>query len=312
MVPPAASMALDRGRREAVRANRERLGRARPARAPSPGPAWRPGRWPAACRACTSAPASKPSSGRRFTTWYSTRNGLLKPFAFGVRRCSGVWPPSNRAGTVPRAPWPLLPRPAVLPPLPPMPRPTRRLALREPGSGFQIVDLHWSLLDRDEVRHPRDHAADLGPVGQRVGAADPAEPERAERAALLGLDADLRAHERDLDAGSSIRHSTSAPRACRAALAVGVEHPLGRAPLRPTCRAGCATSSGRRSARRPCIVARATLIAFDEPSDLASTSWMPAASRMARAAPPAITPVPGAAGFISTRAASCSPSDHGG
>ena len=34
---------------------------------------------------------------------------------------------------------------------------------------------------------------------------------------------------------------------------------------------------------------------------------MPAASRIARAAPPAITPVPGAAGFSSTRAASCSP-----
>ncbi len=36
---------------------------------------------------------------------------------------------------------------------------------------------------------------------------------------------------------------------------------------------------------------------LDEPSDLHSTSWMPASSRMARAAPPAMTPVPGAAGF---------------
>jgi len=48
-------------------------------------------------------------------------------------------------------------------------------------------------------------------------------------------------------------------------------------------------------------------MAFDEPSDLASTSWMPAASRMMRAAPPAITPVPGAAGFSSTRPAPASP-----
>src|SRR3954470_7788476 len=55
------------------------------------------------------------------------------------------------------------------------------------------------------------------------------------------------------------------------------------------------------------MVARDTLMAFDEPSDLASTSWTPAASRIARAAPPAMTPVPGAAGFSSTRAASCSP-----
>ena len=51
------------------------------------------------------------------------------------------------------------------------------------------------------------------------------------------------------------------------------------------------------------MVARATLMWFDEPSDLQSTSWMPASSRMARAAPPAMTPVPGAAGFSSTRPA---------
>ena len=30
----------------------------------------------------------------RFTTAYSTRNGLWKP-RFGTRRCSGIWPPSN-------------------------------------------------------------------------------------------------------------------------------------------------------------------------------------------------------------------------
>ena len=55
------------------------------------------------------------------------------------------------------------------------------------------------------------------------------------------------------------------------------------------------------------MVARDTLIAFDDPSDFARTSPMPAASRIARAAPPAMTPVPGAAGLSRTRAASCSP-----
>ena len=60
------------------------------------------------------------------------------------------------------------------------------------------------------------------------------------------------------------------------------------------------------------MVARATLIAFDEPSDLHSTSWTPAASRMARAAPPAMTPVPGAAGFSSTRAGAVLADDRGG
>ena len=55
------------------------------------------------------------------------------------------------------------------------------------------------------------------------------------------------------------------------------------------------------------MVARATLMWFDEPSDLHSTSWMPASSRMARAAPPAMTPVPGAAGLSSTRPAPMRP-----
>ena len=45
------------------------------------------------------------------------------------------------------------------------------------------------------------------------------------------------------------------------------------------------------------MVAWATLIAFEVPSDLATTSRMPAISRIGRAAPPAMTPVPGAAGF---------------
>ena len=52
-------------------------------------------------------------------------------------------------------------------------------------------------------------------------------------------------------------------------------------------------SSGRFRARSPATVAWATLMLLDEPSDLARMSWMPAISRMARAAPPAMTPVPG-------------------
>src|SRR5690606_38298541 len=56
----------------------------------------------------------------RLMAWYSTRNGFLKPLSFGTRMCSGIWPPSNPAGMVSRARWPLVPRPAVLPPLPAM------------------------------------------------------------------------------------------------------------------------------------------------------------------------------------------------
>ena len=49
------------------------------------------------------------------------------------------------------------------------------------------------------------------------------------------------------------------------------------------------------------------LIWLDEPSDLLSTSWMPAHSRTARTGPPAITPVPGAAGRSMTTPAAFSP-----
>jgi len=51
------------------------------------------------------------------------------------------------------------------------------------------------------------------------------------------------------------------------------------------------------------IVAWATLMPLEDPSDLAMMSFTPAISRIARAAPPAMTPVPGAAGFINTRPA---------
>ena len=49
------------------------------------------------------------------------------------------------------------------------------------------------------------------------------------------------------------------------------------------------------------------LIVFDEPSDLLSTSWMPAHSSTARTGPPAMTPVPAAAGRSSTTPAAASP-----
>jgi len=54
--------------------------------------------------------------------------------------------------------------------------------------------------------------------------------------------------------------------------------------------------SGRWRFREPSIVARATLIWFGEPNDLHSTSRIPASSKIIRAAPPAITPVPGGVG----------------
>ena len=68
-----------------------------------------------------------------------------------------------------------------------------------------------------------------------------------------------------------------------------------------------ATASGRSSIFSAATVACTMLIALDEPSDLLSTSWMPAHSSTARTGPPAITPVPGAAGRSRTTPAAFSP-----
>ena len=76
--------------------------------------------------------------------------------------------------------------------------------------GRQIMDLHGQLsllggfrrvriAHPDQVRDPGDHAADLGPIRQRVRVADLAEPERPQRAAVLGLGADRRLDLRDGD-----------------------------------------------------------------------------------------------------------------
>ena len=101
--------------------------------------------------AMSSGPISPPSGKSRprsltFTTWYSTRNRLRKPFSFGSRMCNGIWPPSKRGDTVLRALVPLVPRPAVFPPLPPSPRPTRVLAVLAPFAGLRSCSRMISLM----------------------------------------------------------------------------------------------------------------------------------------------------------------------
>src|SRR5882757_8864982 len=60
-----------------------------------------------------------------------------------MRRCSGIWPPSNpRRREYPRRDFcPLSPDPEVLPSLEPMPRPTRTLRCREPRGGRRFERL---------------------------------------------------------------------------------------------------------------------------------------------------------------------------
>src|SRR5687767_566870 len=122
-----------------------------------------------------------PSRMSRLMAWYSTRKGFLNPLSFGSRMCSGIWPPSKFIGMVSRAPWPFMPRPAVLPRRPAVPRPTRMRSWVDPGAGWRS----WTLMgmsalrvfDPDEMRDLGQHPPDLGSVGQGVRLADAAEAE---------------------------------------------------------------------------------------------------------------------------------------
>src|SRR5256885_11730018 len=86
----------------------------------------------------TSTPSASRARYRTFTTCAGCLNGFVKP-RLGMRRMSGICPPSNPGRTLPpwRAVWPLPPRPAVLPIPEPGPRPLRMRARCEPTGGFR-------------------------------------------------------------------------------------------------------------------------------------------------------------------------------
>src|SRR5579862_8880803 len=120
----------------------------------------------------------KVASFSRFTMLYSTRKMFVNP-RFGMRRCSGIWPPSKpRIMREPlRERWPLCPRVEVLPMPEPMPRPTRflpsfaffgaRTFERFIRNSFSLETLRLyvhNLLDLNQVRDLCHHAAD----GRRI------------------------------------------------------------------------------------------------------------------------------------------------
>src|SRR6478609_5320679 len=152
------------------------------------------------------------------------------------------------------------------------------------------------LLDRHQVTDGVDHPPDLGAVLLDDHVADPLQAERAQRVALVLLAADRGLGLLDLE-GRSHQDVTSARALSSAA---GATSSTGR-PRR------AATASGSSRPLRASTVACTMLIWFDEPSDLLSTSWIPAHSSTARTGPPAITPVPAAAGRRSTTPAAASP-----
>src|SRR3954468_22017521 len=153
------------------------------------------------------------------------------------------------------------------------------------------------LLDLDQVANGVDHAAELREVLLHHGVVDPLQAERPERVPVVLLRADLRAGLRDLQTGHVSQLPTPARARRRAAGATSSSGSPRRA----------ATSSGRTSPFRAATVAWTMLIGLSEPSDLLSTSWTPAHSSTARTGPPAMTPVPGAAGLSRTTPAAASP-----
>src|SRR6478672_6214129 len=146
------------------------------------------------------------------------------------------------------------------------------------------------------MRHRPHHAADLGAVLLDHHVVQPLEPERAQRLALAARAADARALLGDLEPA----HQDAPPAARARSRCGGTTSSSGR-PRR------LATDSGRSRERSASTVAWTMLIALSDPSDLLSTSWMPAHSRTARTGPPAMTPVPGEAGRRSTTPAAASP-----
>src|SRR5699024_10499453 len=125
---------------------------------------------------------------------------------------------------------------------------------------------------------------------------DPLEPEGAQAVTLVLLGSDRAADLGDFELCH--RHAPCPARA--RSIAAGATSSIGRP-------RDAATSSGRRRPLSAATVACTTLIALSLPSDLDRTSWMPAHSRTARTAPPAITPVPGLAGRSMTTPAASSP-----
>src|SRR5699024_4723062 len=167
--------------------------------------------------------------------------------------------------------------------------------------GNQSCSVH--LFERHQVGDGADHAADLRAVFLHHGVTDALEAEAAQGGSLALGAADLGTGLGHLDLHQALTFSARAaarPSAWARRSAAGATSSTAR-PRR------AATASGSSSCLSASTVARTMLIWLVEPSDLESTSCTPAHSRTARTGPPAITPVPGAAGRSRTTPAASSP-----
>src|SRR6201994_1540340 len=159
--------------------------------------------------------------------------------------------------------------------------------------------------------HSLDEAARLLVVLTDHRLTNLAQSQRPQALARLPTGADGAAHLGDLQ----LCHGYAVPSRLAAAAALAATDSASRRalsmPAGATSSMGrprrAATSSGRCSSLSAATVACTTLIALSLPNDLARMSRTPAHSSTARAAPPAITPVPGLAGRSSTTPAAFSP-----
>src|SRR5699024_3259158 len=175
--------------------------------------------------------------------------------------CSGIWPPSKAAGTCLRALVPLVPRPAVLPPLPASPRPTRNLSFLAPGAGARSWSLIGSLMVYLLPRHfftlahvadGVDPAADLRGIRTGHGLVPALQAEGAQRVLLVLLGTGGTADLGDLQC-----HVNHAPWPARArSIPAGATSSMDL-PRR------AATSSGRTSCLRASTVAWTTLMSSE-------------------------------------------------
>src|SRR6478609_1219261 len=221
----------------------------------------------------------------------------------------GIWPPSKRARSLApeRDPAPLWPRPEVLPMPEPWPRPTRLRGLRLLGAGLSVCSPK-SVIDLHQVAHAMQHPARLGGVLDVDRVADLAQAQRFQRPALLRV-GPVRALDLCHLHGVATSSSVGVSVAGASSASVGAPSRVSVAALSPPRPRtwsmerprSFATSSGVRRDCSPATVALTRLIGFCVPSDLLRMSWMPASSSTARTPPPAMTQVPGEAGFRKTR-----------
>src|ERR1700758_1932438 len=161
------------------------------------------------------------------------------------------------------------------------------------------------------MAHDGDQPAGLRVVVADDRVANPSKPQRAQALPLLPAGTDGAAHLGDLQLCHRYAVPSRAAFAVFAAASCSLSRRARSMPAGATSSIGsprrAATSSGRCKSLSAATVACTTLIALSLPSDLARMSCTPAHSSTARAAPPAITPVPGLAGRNSTTPAAASP-----